>query len=130
MLEEHGVNLHAAFAGMYVELVAPSHIQNEVANAIAWARKGDSARLTSADGRFVLDQFLNVELPTVNSPELLLLAFDLAHRYSHSIYDCIYLALSDELPAPLITADRRFYDKVHHAHDVRWLGDLDLPLSS
>lgn len=35
-------------------------------------------------------------------------AFRLAHELGHPVYDCVYLALAEELDSPLVTADQRF----------------------
>lgn len=55
-------------------------------------------------------------------------AFDLSVALDHPSTDCLYLAVAIREDAPLITGDRRLYDRAVEsglgAH-VRWLGDFE-----
>jgi predicted nucleic acid-binding protein len=45
------------------------------------------------------------------------------------VYDALFLALSLEVGADLVTADEHFYQAVHaHLSHVGWLGNWRLPL--
>ncbi|TVR71951.1 MAG: PIN domain-containing protein [Sphaerobacteraceae bacterium] len=124
VLEEDATDIYQQFRSGVVELFAPDHIFNELASAITFASRGRSARLSAQDAREILSQAIELDIRTVQTTELLLPAFDLVHRHGASIYDSMYLALSDALPASLVTADERFYNVVNAQHDVLWLGDL------
>lgn len=51
-------------------------------------------------------------------------ALRLALFYKRSVYDCLYLALADEVPCDFVTADERFYNAVKgRASGVRLLRD-------
>ena len=39
-------------------------------------------------------------------------SWNIALAFQHAVYDCVYLALAEQLDIPLITADRDFVDKV------------------
>jgi predicted nucleic acid-binding protein len=47
-------------------------------------------------------------LITIPNFEMHNAALDLAVDYRHPVYDCLYLALANELGCKVITADRRF----------------------
>jgi predicted nucleic acid-binding protein len=124
VLESQAMFLHRQFSEQAIDLFAPNHLHNEVASAITFASRGNSARLSPEHARILLGQALRLEMKTVDTSELLLEAFDFVHRHSISIYDALYLSLAVGLPAPLVTSDARFYREVRHDHDVRWLGDF------
>jgi predicted nucleic acid-binding protein len=126
VLETHATYVHQQFRSGTADLFAPDHIFNEVASAITFASRVASTRLEVHDARLILGQFLEFDLRTVQTAELLLPAFDLVHRHGTSICDSLYLALSDLLPAQLVTADERLYRAVRDHHNVLWLGDVDL----
>lgn len=126
VLEPQASSLYTRFSDGALEFTAPDHIFNEVASALTFASRGNSARLLAHDARLVLRQFLDLDLPTVQTNQLLLPAFDLVHRHGTSIYDSLYLARSDALQVPLVTADERFIRIVHQDHHVLWLGDIEL----
>ena len=46
--------------------------------------------------------------------DLLAPAQRLAARLTHSVYDCLYLALAQRLSCPLVTADRRLAERAIH----------------
>lgn len=59
---------------------------------------------------------------------LVLAAFDLAHHAKQGLYDSLYLALTMKLNLPFLTADRKFYQALHHGeHRSRLLWIEDLP---
>ena len=49
------------------------------------------------------------------STELRERAFELALETKSSIYDCLYLALAEALEAPMVTADRKFFQALQNS---------------
>ncbi|MCY3746804.1 MAG: type II toxin-antitoxin system VapC family toxin [Acidobacteria bacterium] len=96
-----------------VSLLAPDLLFAEAANAL-WAMK---QRGDLEDDEF--DEAVQTlrSAPVLVPSTLLQLvpaASRLAADLGHPIYDCFYLALAIQEKAPLITADRRFADRVRH----------------
>jgi len=91
--------------------VAPALVFAEAANAL-WAmrRRGDIAADDMADAVETL-RAMPVAVP-VTMPQLAAAASRLAVDLDHPVYDCFYLALSVQTQYPVVTADRRFHDKV------------------
>lgn len=92
-------------------LVAPALLFAETANAL-WAmhRRGE----ISADDMFDAVDTLRaapVSLPT-SMLELAAAASRLGTDLDHPVYDCFYLALAIQTQYPVVTADKRFHDKV------------------
>lgn len=92
----------------YYELIAPSLIQAEVANAMWKYVRID--KLDRDDACASVD--LLPDLLTLTDDRLLIGAAQrLGIEINHSVYDCFYLALARRETAALITADRRLADK-------------------
>jgi predicted nucleic acid-binding protein len=52
-------------------------------------------------------------------------AFKIAVAFRISGYNALYVALSDYVQAPLVTADAKLVNVLKNTpHDVRWLGDV------
>ncbi len=90
-----------------LKLVAPTILPAEVANAL-WKRmrRGDmDRRKTLATGQ----RFEDICPLLLPIEDLVHRALELAIGSRHPVYDCLYVALAEELPADLITADERLY---------------------
>jgi predicted nucleic acid-binding protein len=106
-----------------VDLVAPEHIRYEVPNAITFATIGQPARLTRQQGRDAIEEFLALGIATYSDSTLLAEGYELAHRYGCAFYDGVYVALSERLRCPMITADARLYQRVHVHMEAIWLNE-------
>lgn len=122
--EPHSVRaLHLldAFKQRMLLPLAPDLIYAEFANAV-WKRVAPD-RLRPEVGAAAITTFL--ALPIEITPSLVLLppAYRLALEYRQSIYDALFLALSLDAGADLVTADEALYQAVHsHLPHVKWLG--------
>jgi len=102
--------------------LAPDLIYPEFANAI-WKRVALD-RLSPEDGAAVIATFLSMPFEITSSFPLLLPAYRLAVEHRRSVYDALFLALSLEAGANVVTADEPLYQAVRtHLPHVRWLGD-------
>jgi predicted nucleic acid-binding protein len=105
------------------ELVAPDILVIEFANAM-WVKVG-RGELDEHDALPAIAAVSGGGEPALrSSAPLARRAFALARLLDHPVYDCVYLALAEQLEMPLITADARFVAAAHpEAGDrVRLLG--------
>lgn len=109
------------FVNGELALVAPDHLRYEIASTLTVATLGERQRLSATVAERALDYFLRLGIETVGTDALIRAAFPLVHRHGIAYYDALYLALADNLGVPLITADRRFYQRVRTLPQVLWL---------
>jgi predicted nucleic acid-binding protein len=99
-------------------LIAPDLIFSEVGN-VFWKkmRRGEATLEQSERACRALPEFLGA---VAASASLIVPALHLADRLGHPIYDCIYLACAQEQGAKLVTADKRFMNRIIGA-DLHYL---------
>jgi len=115
------------FAAGRTELVAPGHIRYEVASAVAVAARGKPPRINPEKGQRSVERFLALGLRIEDDDALILEAYPLVYQYDCALYDAIYLALAQRLALPLLTADRRLYQRIRHFPNVLWIGNYSPP---
>lgn len=92
------------------ELYAPEFLLIEIANAL-W-RKCLGGELVVADAKLALSE-MQILIPDMEErSDLLPTAVEMAVALEHPVYDCVYLALAHQVDGMVITADRRFYNRV------------------
>ncbi|HKV84603.1 MAG TPA: type II toxin-antitoxin system VapC family toxin [Ktedonobacterales bacterium] len=111
------------YAAGLVLLTAPAHIHYEVPSAITVATRGRAPRLTFEQGREAIDDFLALDIDLVHDEELIRAAYSLVHHYEVAFYDGLYLACASQLDCSLVTADRRFYQRISTLPRVVWIED-------
>ncbi len=108
------------------EIIAPSFLLIETGNII-W-KKISRGNLPPEYAEETLEKIyglLNQIVPTLH---LFPRPLTLSKTLNHPIYDCIYLATAETYGAPLITADRKFFNcvsqHVDYARMIAWIKDL------
>jgi predicted nucleic acid-binding protein len=103
ILPEADSAVAAAVREQEPELIAPSLIAAEIANAI-WkaARRGHIQRAEAIAGIQTALIWFESLIPI---EDLRVRALELALELAHPIYDCFYLALAERENAPLVAAD-------------------------
>ena len=93
-----------------VHLLAPDFIDLEVAN-ILWknSRRGIITETRAAD---LLGEFQRADFERVPGGPLIGKALHLAQEYDRTVYDSLYLALSEREACPFVTADERLVNAV------------------
>jgi predicted nucleic acid-binding protein len=106
-----------------LKLVAPAILAAEIASAL-WkrTRRGDMDRQKALETHERFEEICPLLVPIADLAQR---ALELAIGSRHPVYDCFYVALAEELPAELITADERLYKAfVPDFPGVRLLRDL------
>ena len=95
------------------ELVAPDLLYAEVAN-ILW-KKQARGEMEASTLAIAARWLLHLPLQVHDGASLFAEALFLAQKLHHPAYDCFYLALALRVDAPLVTADRRLFDRCQRA---------------
>ena len=102
-------------------LMAPDLIVYEVVNALTYHPEiSDEAIREDIEALFMID--LELVPP---STELVASIADKARQLAISIYDSSYLVLAEITATNLVTADKKFYDRVKETKQVLILDELD-----
>lgn len=104
-------------------IYVPELFYNECTN-ILWkhVRKGE---ISAEYAHQSLRNLTSVKLFPISSTNLVHDALDLALEFGLTAYDASYVALSEDLGLPLVTADEKLIRKLDGAGiDLCWLGNL------
>lgn len=96
-----------------LKFLAPDLIDAEVGNVL-W-KKVRLQGLEEADARRILAEFRALPIVTVPNAALIQDAFDLAVAHGRTVYDSLYVALSERERCRFVTADERFANAVSAA---------------
>tara|TARA_B100000315_G_C14513623_1_gene558168 strand:- start:139 stop:945 length:807 start_codon:yes stop_codon:yes gene_type:complete len=111
------------------DLEAPDFIVTEVAN-IVWKKHTRKEIDPSQEHTIVaaVPQYIPNLTPILDLNER---AFELALELDHPVYDCLYLACAEMHNGTVVTADKRFFNKLQstpYKEQIRFLDDPDLML--
>jgi predicted nucleic acid-binding protein len=110
-----------------VELHAPGHWFAEVTTTL-WAKSAIKRTLTREQAIARVQWIKELIVDETPVRNLIVSATEIAFDLHLTVYDTLYLALSAQIAAPLVTADRKLYDKVktddRYADLVVWVADL------
>lgn len=117
VVEEEGRDSARAFlADESLRLIAPAFLVIEAANVLGTkVSRGQMEPLQAERGLKTIRQGF-VEL--VADEELADEALQIAMKLGHPAYDCTYLACAEKREATLITADKRFLNKLQGAGEL------------
>ena len=107
------------------EPLAPDLVWVEVASAVY--KKVRRGEVPAQKAEEVLKDFYRLPIKTYLSKALMQTAWHVALEAGLSVYDALYLALSCDRDCPLVTADRKLYDRIFEAYpqsETVWLEDL------
>jgi len=103
-----------------VEIHVPDLLIYELGNILRF--KGDLASESAAS--IMRKTFsLQLEIHPINL-EIAEKALSIARKYTITFYDASFLALSDILDCPFITADKKLYAKIKSSPNTKFLGSL------
>jgi predicted nucleic acid-binding protein len=128
-LPEAGRTEALVYSAQGIERHAPDLLPLEGAHALLKrTRSTDPAFRLSVNDALIVAETLRDFSPILYHPcgPLLASAMALALEIGASVYDGLFLALAILLDCPVVTADRKFYDKIraspHHPR-ARWFMD-------
>ena len=108
LVPEEGSEFALSIVEQEFSLVAPDLLLSEIGNVL-W-KKSRSKKITSEAAIRLLNGFQNVSLRLIPSIDIASVALGIAQRYDRSYYDSLYLALANTFNAPVVTADRKFWN--------------------
>jgi predicted nucleic acid-binding protein len=105
-----------------VSFLAPDLLYAEVGNII-W-KKQQFQGLAAADAQQVLTEFQAITFFVTPSAHLLSDAYQLAITYQRTVYDSLYVALSEQARCQFVTADERLVNALStNFPNIVWLGN-------
>ena len=106
---------------------APAHYLAE-ACTVLWAKAQIRRELSREDAAVCVDALVGIPVSQTELVVLIPEAWLLSAELGITIYDTLYLALALKLGAPLVTADRKLFERARGRADlaslVVWLGDI------
>ena len=93
-----------------LSLLAPDHIYAEIGNTL-WKRT-NAGTIVVSDAQDFISDFLRIKITLVSTADLLSDAYHLAIKYKRSVYDSLYLALSQREQCQFVTADEKLVNAV------------------
>jgi predicted nucleic acid-binding protein len=110
-----------------VMLYVPSHWLAEVSTTF-WAKCAFKGVLTREQAAARVKWIASLDFAETSVSSLIMPATDMAFDLHLTVYDTLYLALAVQVAAPLVTADRKLFDKAkadrRYANSVVWVADL------
>lgn len=109
----------------YAEFHIPDFFYVEIANALVLQTRLPKVKMPIAEAEQALVELGALSWTVTTSSILTVAAFKIAVAFRISGYNALYVALSDYVQAPLVTADAKLVNVLKNTpHDVRWLGDV------
>jgi len=114
-------NLLRIYAEGVCEFMAPTLIAYELGNALRFNPNFGLEEAVEA-----MQNFFALQIVLEDPYDYMNAAVDLAYTYTLTVYDAVYVALSQITATPLITADYKFYARAKELTFIEPLKDLKL----
>jgi predicted nucleic acid-binding protein len=119
----------ALFDRLHDEPDAQFHVPDlfyaEIASVLVLQTRLSAIKMPIYEAEQALANLKALNLMVTPSHALIETAFQIATQFRTSGYDAMYVALSDSVGAPLVTADEKLVSALKSSpYDVRWLGSL------
>jgi predicted nucleic acid-binding protein len=120
---DKALQLRSSYLNGVVELVAPNLILYEVADALRFHPHYDFTEANLFDS---IDTLRDMQIAVAPTTDTWLKAFSISISENLSIFDAVYVAMSEVLNARLITSDKELVEKLnrHLGYRVRLLQNL------
>jgi len=119
---EEAVNLLLDYKESKVVFIVPALFYYEITNAIHIAVKRQ--RMSEGEGEEILEDMLSIETSSEASPDIIRSAYRKARKFNISVYDAVYVALSEKNKVLFYTGDKRLYNAIREKDRfIRWIGD-------
>lgn len=116
----HAINMLLDYQSGSVSFVVPHLFFYEIANTVnvAYKRK----RIPDEDAQGIIEDLTQLKTDTIHSNDILNQAYKKAKKHNISVYDAIYLSVSNHAALPFYTADKKLFDSIRHKDpSVRWI---------
>ncbi len=114
---EEALQLRAGYVLGDFDIVLPDLALYELANCIRF-----SPGISEKDLNEIMDNFFSLDIPiAAPNPSLLKSAVMFSCKHNVTVYDAVYLALAKTIGAELVTADKKFYERVKEERGVKLL---------
>lgn len=112
--KEQAIKLRESYINGEIEIVVPDLILYEISNALRFNPNFQEKDIKEAV-QSLFDIEINIIVPI---PEILERAVEIAYSKELTIYDAIYIALSQIIDFDFITADKELYEKIKEIKGV------------
>ena len=120
--QDKALRLREEFRKGLHELIAPDIFPVEVAHVLS--KLHCQRKLNEEDAEAYLAEVLSTPPEQFSAAVHLARAYELSLQTRGSIYDCLYLALSEDQSCPLVTADTRLINNMNNPSNIVHLSAL------
>ena len=125
-VEEEGNEIALLFREKFwereIDIIVPDLLLYEISNALRYNPKFDENDVKNAI-ESIINMGIRILIPSL---DILKKAIDIAFLYGITLYDAYYVALSDELKIPFVTADKKLFDKIKKFSLAKYLSSIQL----
>lgn len=125
-VEEEGNEIALAIREKFwkkdIDIIVPDLLLYEISNALK-----HNPKFNEKDVKDAVESLINMGIRIlIPSLDIFKKAIDIAFSYEITLYDAYYVALSDELKIPFITADKKLFDKIRKFSLAKYLLSIQL----